>query len=529
MNLLKRVSPSNLIWISFSDCKRLFSSKSMPFLAAIDQGTSSSRFLIFNSTTGKLVVDHQIPVNQLTPQTGYVEMCPNEIYKTVVECIDKGCQKFIDSGYKISDIKAIGLANQRETTVVWDKNTSEPLFNAIVWLDTRTSTLASKFIDKTPNKDKDFFKSKTGLPIHPYFSALKLRWLIDNVDEVKKAYDNDTLLVGTVDSWLIWKLTGIHATDVTNASRTLLLDLGKRKWSDELTTFFDIKKSILPEIKSSAENFGYFKDGPLINFPLTGVVGDQQAAMIGHNCLNIGDCKSTYGTGTFLLCNIGYKPVVSNFGLITTVGYQFGPNAPIVYAVEGSGSIGGNVIRFLRDNLSFINNIKECEELANSVQDTDGVYFVPCFSGLYTPYWDSTARGIICGLTQSSTKAHITRAALKGVAFQTEEMISAIENDFENLNVNKLRIDGGMTFNKTFVQMQADVLGKEIDCPSMCEISGFGAAITAGIGVNIIDVEEYKKFTHPSINNYKPLLEENCRILENKKWRDAVSRARNWM
>uniref|UniRef100_A0A0K0E7V7 glycerol kinase n=1 Tax=Strongyloides stercoralis TaxID=6248 RepID=A0A0K0E7V7_STRER len=511
MNLLKKVLSSHLIWISFSDCKRLLSTKKMPFLAAIDQGTSSSRFLIFDSSTGKLIVDHQIPVQQLTPQTGYVEMCPNEIYTTVVECINKGCQKFEEHGYKVNDIRAVGLANQRETTIVWDKIT------------------ATKYIDKTPNKDKDFFKSKTGLPIHPYFSALKLRWLLDNVDEIKEAYDNDTLLVGTVDAWLIWKLTGIHATDVTNASRTLLLDLGKRKWSDELTTFFNIKKSILPEIKSSAENFGYFKDGPLINLPLSGVVGDQQAAMIGHNCLNIGDCKSTYGTGTFLLCNIGYKPVVSNFGLITTVGYQFGPNLPIVYALEGSGSIGGNVIRFLKDNLNFINNIKECEELANSVSHTDGVYFVPCFSGLYTPYWDSTARGIICGLTQSSTKAHITRAALKSVAFQTGEMISAIENDFKNLNVKKLRIDGGMTFNKTFVQMQADLSGKEIGCPSMCEISGFGAAITAGIGANIIEVEEYKKFTHPSIHNYKPLLDEKERLIENEKWREAVKRARNWV
>uniref|UniRef100_A0A0N5A7D1 Probable glycerol kinase n=1 Tax=Parastrongyloides trichosuri TaxID=131310 RepID=A0A0N5A7D1_PARTI len=500
----------------------------MSFIAAIDQGTSSSRFLIFETNKGTLIADHQIPVQQLSPQTGYVEMCPIEIYDTVIQCIEECCNKFIKLGHDINDIKAIGLANQRETTIVWDKISGKPLCNAIVWLDTRTSFLASKFINKTPNKDKDFFKSKTGLPIHPYFSALKLRWLIDNVDDVKKSYDNDTLLMGTVDSWLIWKLTGTHATDVTNASRTLLLDLGKRKWSDELTSFFNIKQSILPDIRSSAESFGTIKSGTLKGKHITGVVGDQQAAMIGHNCLNVGDCKSTYGTGTFLLCNIGHTPVVSNYGLITTVGYQFGANDSMVYALEGSGSIGGNVIRFLRDNLGFISTVRECEELANTVEHTDNVYFVPCFSGLYTPYWDSTARGIICGLTQSTTKAHITRAALKGVAFQTQEMISAIENDFKDVNIKKLRIDGGMTSNKTFVQMQADIAGKEIDCPEMAEISGFGAAITAAIGANIINVEDYKKFTHPSINHFKPLINEDDRICENKKWKSAVDRARDW-
>lgn len=302
-------------------------------------------------------------------------------------------------------------------------------------------------IARTPTKNRDYFKEKTGLPIHPYFSALKLKWLLENIPEVEEANQNGDLLFGTVDSWLIWNLTGrgTHITDVSNASRTLLLDLHKVKWSNELCKFFDIPEHILPQIKSSAEVYGHIKDGPLAGVPISGCLGDQQAAMVGHNCLKTGDCKTTYGTGTFMLCNTGTKPVLSNNGLVTTIGFQFGNHGQVCYALEGSGSIGGNVVRFLRDNLGFIKDASEVEELANSVEDTEGVVFVPCFTGLYAPYWDSSARGIICGLTQSATKAHIARAALKAVALQIAEIIEAVENDLDGESkIHTLKVDGGM-------------------------------------------------------------------------------------
>jgi glycerol kinase len=305
-------------------------------------------------------------------------------------------------------------------------------------------------VSKTPTKHQDYFKEKTGLPIHPYFSALKLKWLLENVPEVKKANDNGDLLFGTVDSWLIWNLTGginegTHVTDVTNASRTLLLDLHKLKWSKELCDFFDIPEQILPRIKSSAEVYGHMKDGALMCVPISGCLGDQQAALVGHNCLKIGDCKATYGTGTFMLCNTGMKPILSKNGLVTTIGFQFGKDGPVCYALEGSGSIGGNVVRFLRDNFGFIKEAREIEELANSVKDTEGVIFVPCFTGLYAPYWDSTARGTIFGLTQSAKKAHIARAALKAVASQIAEIIEAVEHDLDGEStIHILKVDGGM-------------------------------------------------------------------------------------
>lgn len=320
-------------------------------------------------------------------------------------------------------------------------------------------------IEKTPSKSAEHFKAKTGnpannsiktkfeclgLPIHPYFSTLKLKWLLENVPEVQEANENGTLLFGTVDTWLIWNLTGgiqggVHITDVTNASRTLLLDLHKRKWSTELADFFGIPQNILPKIKSSAELYGYIKNGVLKGVPISGCLGDQQAAMVGHNCLKVGDAKNTYGTGTFLLCNTGIKPILSKNGLLTTVGFQFGPHSPVCYALEGSGSIGGNVVRFLRDNLGFINEAKEVEALAGSVENTEGVVFVPAFTGLYTPYWNSTARGTIVGLTMSAQKAHIARASLQAVAFQTAEIINAVEHDLEGeTKVHNLKIDGGM-------------------------------------------------------------------------------------
>ncbi|KAI6184042.1 putative glycerol kinase [Aphelenchoides bicaudatus] len=499
----------------------------MVLLGAIDQGTSSSRFLVFDSASGDLVSSHQvhifssvrdknnIEVKQEFPAPGFVEMDPVAIYQTCIECVEKACANLEAMGISKDEIKSIGIANQRETTVVWDKETGKPLYNAF-------------------GLDRDYFKAKTGLPIHPYFSALKLKWLLKNVPEVQEAKENGTLMFGTVDTWLIWNLTGgvrggKHITDVTNASRTLLLDLHKRKWSSELCNFFGIPYDILPEILSSAEVYGCMKDGALKGVPISGCLGDQQAAMVGHNCLKIGDTKSTYGTGTFLLCNSGVKPILSKNGLLTTVGFQLGRDAPVCFALEGSGSIGGNVIRFLRDNLGFIKDSSEVEALAASVEDTEDVVFVPCFTGLFAPYWDSTARGTICGLTQCVTKAHIARAALKAVTLQTSEIIEAVEHDLDGeIKIHTIKVDGGMTANKLFNQMQADTLGRPIVCSKMAEISGLGAAIAGGIGAGLLSMHEFSESDSPKIVRYEPKLDDETRIAELKRWKSTVKRAMNW-
>ncbi|KAK6051707.1 glycerol kinase [Cooperia oncophora] len=522
----------------------------MVLLAAIDQGTSSSRFLIFEADTGELVTSHQIEVRQLFPNPGWVEMDPTEIIETVKECIVKVVEKLERLGISADEIKSIGIANQRETTVVWDKETGEPLHNAIVWLDNRTSDLAEESIARTNSKygsnlskdygnlntiiykvlfrSKDEFKEKTGLPIHPYFSALKLRWLMQNVDAVRQAQENGRLLFGTVDTWLIWKLTGRHVTDVSNASRTLLLDLHKRKWSSQLCNFFEIPSDILPEIKSSAEVYGTITEGPLQGFPIAGCLGDQQAALVGHNCLKKGDTKNTYGTGTFMLTNIGTEVTISKNGLLTTVGFQFGADSPVVYALEGSGSIGGNVVRFLRDNFNFIKDASEMEPLCRSVETTEGVIFVPCFTGLYTPYWDPTARGTILGLTQVTSRAHICLAALRAVAYQSAEMIKAVEQDLGDSNLVKaLKTDGGMTANVLFNEIQAEIIGKEIKTPKVTEISGWGAAVAGGIGAQQISLDEFAA-REPPATTYVPHSDEERRAADLDRWRDAVNRARGW-
>ncbi|CAP35904.1 Protein CBG18455 [Caenorhabditis briggsae] len=500
----------------------------MVLLSAIDQGTSSSRFLVFEADTGELVTSHQIEVRQLFPAAGWVEMDPMEIYDTVISCIQKTIEKLENLGITADEIKSVGVANQRETSIVWDKTTGKPLYNAIVWLDTRTSGLADEAISRTQSKSKDEFRQKTGLPIHPYFSALKLRWLFENVPEVKEAYKSGNLMFGTVDTWLIWKLTGAYVTDVSNASRTLLLDLHKRKWSTELCEFFDLPMEILPEIKSSAEVYGYLKNGPLEGVPLSGCLGDQQSAMVGHQCLNAGQSKNTYGTGTFMLCNIGTRPIISKNGLLTTVGFQFGADSPVVYALEGSGSIGGNVVRFLRDNFKFIQDAKEMEGLCRKIQDTSGVYFVPSFTGLYTPYWDSTARGTILGLTQVSQREHICLAALRAVAFQSAEMVAAVEQDLDNgTKVTTLKVDGGMIANKLFNEIQADIMGVDIVTPKITEISGWGAAVAGGIGAQQISLDEFLEQSSED-NRYTPQKDEQWRSKEMARWKEAVKRSCGW-
>uniref|UniRef100_A0A8B9KZI0 glycerol kinase n=1 Tax=Astyanax mexicanus TaxID=7994 RepID=A0A8B9KZI0_ASTMX len=398
-----------------------------PLVAAIDQGTSSTRFLVFNAKTAELLSHHQVEIQQSFPKEGWVEEDPKEILQSVYECMDRTCEKLTQLNIDISNIKAIGVTNQRETTLVWDKETGEPLYNAIVWLDLRTQSTVERLINKTPGRNKNHLKHKTGLPISTYFSAVKLRWLMDNVDEVHKAVLSHRAMFGTIDSWLIWCLTGgkkggVHCTDVTNASRTMLFNIHTMDWDPDL-------------------------------------------------------CN--YGTGCFLLRNTGSKPVMSDHGLLTTVAYKLGRDKPACYALEGSVAIAGAVVRWLKDNLGIIQTSTELEKLAASVGTSYGCYFVPAFSGLYAPYWEPSARGIICGLTQFTNKSHLAFAALEAVCFQTREILDAMNQD-SGIPLNQLQVDGGMTSNRLLMQLQADILCIPVVKPSMPETTALGAAMAAG-------------------------------------------------
>ncbi|CAG2113371.1 unnamed protein product, partial [Medioppia subpectinata] len=421
-----------------------------PLVGAIDQGTSSTRFLVFSSQTGELVTYHQMEMKRILPEEGWVEQDPIQIYQSVVECIDTVAKKLQHLGVDINDIKCVGLTNQRESTIVWDKVTGHPYYNCIVWLDNRTNELVDQILDRIPGRDLNWFKSKTGLPISTYFSALKLKWLIDTIPGIKAAIAHKRLLFGTVDSWLLWKLTGRHVTDVTNASRTLLMDLETLEWDPYLLDFFKIAKHILPEIKASSDYFGDITTGPLKGFPITGVIGDQSAALVGQKCFDIGQAKVTYGTGGFLIQNIGPGPVhgalkgvskEAKTKLVTTVAYKFG-SRPVCYALEGSVAIAGAAVTWLRDNLELIENYTEVESIAKGDQTAGGLFFVPAFQGLYAPYWDANATGTIIGISQFSRKCHLVRATLEGVAFQTNDILALMRQDNSGI-----KVDGGMSAN----------------------------------------------------------------------------------
>ncbi|XP_071957327.1 glycerol kinase-like isoform X2 [Antedon mediterranea] len=429
-----------------------------------------------------------------------------------------------------SCMKAIGITNQRETTVVWDKTTGKPLHPAIVWLDNRTASTVDKLINKTPNKNKEFLKPKCGLPLSTYFSAVKVRWLMDNIPPVQDAVKNGSCLFGTIDSWLLWNMTGgvsggVHLTDVTNASRTMLMNLKTLQWDEDLCKFFDIPMPILPEIHSSAEVYGNLSKGVLKGLPIAGILGDQQAALVGQNCFKKGMAKNTYGTGCFLLYNTGEEAVQSAHGMLTTVAYKLGPKEPTVFALEGSVAITGAAVRWLRDNLGFIKEAHEIEELAKSVDDCGGVYFVPAFSGLYAPYWQTDARGVICGLTQYSTKAHIARATLESVSFQTKELLDAMNKD-SGIPLRQLQVDGGMTANNLLMQDQADLLGIPVVRPTMLETTALGAAVAAGKAVGVWDINQEKDVNGKT--TFTPAIDEKVRETRFKKWLKAVQRSMQW-
>ncbi|KAF9426247.1 Glycerol kinase [Podila epigama] len=459
------------------------------FIGAIDNGTTSSRFLIFDEQ-GNLVVSHQLEYPQHYPHPGWVEHDPKDILESVVTCINGALEKFEKQGHNVNSLKGIGVTNQRETTVVWDRNNGKPLYNAIVWSDARTQDIVNT-LNETSSKLKEDAKRLCGLPITTYFSAVKLRWLLENVPKVKEAHDSGNMMFGTVDSWLIYNLTGganggVHVTDVTNASRTMLMDVKALQWSETCLKFFGVNKEILPEIKPSSTIFGKVNNENLAQIrgvPITGCLGDQHAAMVGQHCFEAGQAKNTYGTGSFMLFHTGTEPIESKHGLLTTVAYQF-EGEPASYALEGSVAVAGSAVSWLRDNLGIIRSAEEINDLAKAVEDNGGVVFVTAFSGLFAPYWRPEVRGSIQGISQHTTKHHIARATLEASCFQTRAIVDAMEADSGH-RLKSLRVDGGLSNSDICMEMMAQHLGIEVSRPNMREMTALGAATAAGVHLGI--------------------------------------------
>ena len=482
----------------------------MSFIGSLDQGTTSTRFIVFNEL-GQIVGQNQLEHQQILPQAGWVEHDATEIWQNTQKVI---ASALIDAKIKINDLSAIGITNQRETVVAWNRTTGAPIANAIVWQDTRTADYLNNFTDQ----NKRLITQKTGTPIAPYFSASKMAWLLAH-----KISDRSNLAFGTIDSWITFKLTGEFVTDVTNASRTQLMNLETLDWDDELLSIFGIERAWLPTIKSSSEIYGSTGDG----IPVAGILGDQQAAMVGQTCFNKGESKTTYGTGNFALTSTGTELVRSKNGLITTVLFKLG-DAPVQYALEGSVAVTGSAIQWLRDQLGIITSASEVEALAQSVPDNGGVYFVPAFSGLFAPYWRSDARGVIVGLTRANTKAHIARAALEAICYQTKEVIDAMEAD-SSIKLTEMRVDGGITKNNLCMQMQSDIMGIDIVKPVITETTALGAAFAAGLAVGIwkntaqiTEIWRKEKTWHCQSN-------AESRAKGYANWRKAITRTFDWI
>ncbi|CEG66889.1 Putative Glycerol kinase [Rhizopus microsporus] len=502
------------------------------FIGSIDQGTTSTRFVIFNEH-GSLVTFHQIELQQHYPQPGWLEHDPFELLDSVNICIEHAVRKLSLLGYQPSDIQCIGLTNQRETLITWDRLTGEPLYPAIVWSDTRTIDTVEQ-LSKKSDKGVDALQHICGLPITTYFSAVKLRWLLDNIPIVSQAQKQNRLCVGTVDAWLIYNLTGglerhgAYVTDVTNASRTMLMDIHTLTWSQEALDFFGFEQIHLPRIVSSSEIYGELVEGALKGVPIAGCLGDQQSALVGQQCFNIGDAKNTYGTGCFMLFNTGDKPVKSKNGLLTTVAYKLGENQPAFYALEGSVAVAGSSINWLRDNMGVIEDAAQLNELASKVKDTAGVYFVTAFAGLFAPYWRSDARGTICGITHFTKLEHICRATLEAVCYQSRAILQAMNHDAQS-PLRILKVDGGMSNSDVCMQIQADILGIQVDRPQMRETTALGAAIAAGFAVGV-----WKSFDELSNVNKEGRSIFESKITPEKRekmcrgWEQAVKRSFGW-
>jgi glycerol kinase len=496
------------------------------YILAIDQGTTSTRAMIFDKK-GSVVSVGQMEHEQIFPKPGWVEHNPTEIWNNTREVIGQALSK---ADITRHDIAAVGITNQRETAVVWDKNTGEPVYNAIVWQDTRTQPIVDRL---SADGGVERFKDIVGLPLATYFSGTKIVWILENVEGARERAEAGDLLFGTTDSWVLWNLTGgtdggVHATDVTNASRTLFMDLETLSWREDILEVFGVPASMLPEIRSSSEVYGQVESSSLLReTPIAGILGDQQAATFGQAAYDPGESKNTYGTGNFLIFQTGEEIVRSKNGLLTTLGYKLG-DGPAHYALEGSIAVTGSLIQWLRDQLGIISSAPEVETLAKTVDDNGGVYFVPAFSGLFAPYWRPDARGAIVGLTRYVTKGHIARAALEATAFQSREVLDAVNAD-SGVDLAELKVDGGMTANDELMQFQADILGVPVIRPVVAETTALGAAYAAGLAVGFWNNLDDLRANWQEDKRWEPNLDPEERERQLRLWKKAVTKSMDWV
>jgi glycerol kinase len=494
------------------------------YVGAVDQGTTSTRFMIFDHG-GKVIGLDQKEHEQIYPKPGWVEHNPMEIWTRTQEVVDGALRK---AGLTASDLAAVGVTNQRETTVVWEKATGKPVYNAIVWQDTRTDQICNA-LAKTGGQNR--FRKKVGLPLATYFSGPKIKWVLDNVKGARARAAKGELLFGNIDTWVIWNLTGgpnggVHVTDVSNASRTMLMNLNTLDWDDEILKIMGVPRAMLPAVQASSDVYGR-ATGALKGVPVAGDLGDQQAALFGQTCFSPGEAKNTYGTGCFMLLNTGTKPVPSKNGLLTTLGYKIG-NQKAVYCLEGSIAITGALVQWLRDNLGMISKSADVETLANTVEDNGGIYFVPAFSGLFAPYWKNDARGAIVGMTRYVNKGHIARATLEATAYQTREVLDAMNKD-SGVKLKALKVDGGMVFNNTLMQFQSDVLGVPVVRPTVAETTSLGAAYAAGLAVGYWEKVEDLRANWGKDHEWTPQMKSAQREKLYGGWKKAVTKSFAWV
>ena len=497
----------------------------MDYVVSIDQGTTSTRAMVFDRS-GSVVASDQREHRQVLPRAGWVEHDPMEIWENTRAVVGGALGK---ANLSAKRVVTVGITNQRETTVVWDRATGRPIHNAIVWQDTRTQSICDELAGEA---GPERFKKQTGLPLATYFAGPKIRWILDNVDGARAQAESGQLLAGTMDTWILWNLTGgpdggVHVTDVTNASRTLLMDLRTLAWDEEIAAEMRVPTSLLPEIRSSSEVYGICQPGILLDVPVAGILGDQQAATFGQACLEPGTAKNTYGTGNFMLLNTGEEIVPSQHGLLTTVCYRLG-DAPPVYALEGSIAVTGSLVQWLRDNLGIIGDASEVETLAASVEDNGGAYFVPAFSGLFAPHWWPDARGALVGLTRFVNKGHIARAALEATAFQTREVLDAMNAD-SGVPLTELKVDGGMVVDETLMQFQADLLGVDVVRPRVAETTALGAAYAAGLAVGYWSSPSEVRDNWGEDRRWSPSMAQAERERLYRNWKKAVQRTLDWV
>jgi glycerol kinase len=497
----------------------------MALLGAVDQGTSSTRFIVFDDSS-RIVAVSQMEHAQIYPQPGWVEHDPLEIWRNTEAVVGAAMRS---AQLEPKDLAAIGITNQRETTVVWDRRSGAPLSNALVWQDTRVAAAIPQFM---ASHGGEFFRTRTGLPLSSYFSSLKIRWILDHVPDARRLAEAGDALFGNVDTFLVWHLTGgphggLHVTDVTNASRTQLMNLRTLDWDPELLAAFDIPRAMLPAVRSSSEPYGAAVIEAVRGVPIAGILGDQQAALVGQACFRPGEAKNTYGTGCFLLMNTGESAVQSRSGLLTTVAYRIGA-APPCYALEGSVAVTGALVQWLRDNLKMIESSADIEALAGSVPDNGGAYFVPAFSGLYAPHWNDRARGVIAGLTRFVTRAHLARAVLEATAFQTWEVLQAMEKD-SGVSLEALRVDGGMTDNALLMQFQADIVNRTVVRPAVKETTALGAAFAAGLAAGVFRDTDDLRARWAESHRWTPMMGDADRQRLVREWTKAVGRSLDWI